>query len=361
MKTLHALLLICGVALSTSTARADSCFLADDLVELNNVTASGENCIVNIKFSFTLTKNNGNKFAYIHFWLTSNYSAPDYNQGPTKDELGNTLGTIALSTDSPVTLLADYAPDNTVTPMFAGLTVSETDLGGGFFRITVDNISLTVPNACSELPEIMADTWATQSNDKETPPIQCLLKGGNTILPVTLARFNGTLLDNAISLSWTTTDETDSRYFAIERSADAREFGEIGRVDAHQNSQATRQYRFVDMQPLSGTNYYRLRIVDQNGSFKTSRLVAIENGANSVAFELLGNPASGREIRFLLKNEDASSIRLYDLSGRALRFSLARAGNEFVLKPGNNLSAGLYFLSLQSMHIGARTKRVLVP
>lgn len=360
MKTLHALSLIFAVGLSASVALADTCILGDDLIELNSVSASGENCIVNIKYSFTLTKNNGNKFAYAHFWLTSNYSAPDYKKGPTKDELGNVLATIALSTDSPVTLLPDYSPDNTVTPQFAGLTVSETDLGGGAFRITVDNIQLVVPGACSALPEIIADVWATQSNDKATPPVQCHASG-NTILPVTLARFDGTLLDGAISLSWATTDETDSRYFAIERSTDAREFGEIGRVDAQRNSQTTRQYRFVDTRPLPGTNYYRLRIVDQNGSFKTSRLVAIENGANSVAFELLGNPASGREIRFLLKNEDASSIHLYDLSGRAVRFSLARAGNEFVLKPGTNLSAGLYFLSLQSMHIGARTKRVLVP
>ena len=361
MKTLHALGLILAASLSASVALADSCILGDDMIELNSVTASGENCIANIKYSFVLTKNNGNKFAYIHFWLTSNYSAPDYSHGPTKDELGNVLATIALSTDSPVTLLPDYAPDNTVTPMFAGLTVTETDLGGGLFKITVDNIQLLVPGACSELPDIMADAWATQSNDKETPPIQCLLKGGNISLPVTLASFNGTLLDNAISLTWTTTEQTGSHYFDIERSADAREFARVGRVEVRGNSRVTEQYRFVDTQPLAGANYYRLRIVDLDGSFEISRVVAIDNGAHSVAFELLGNPASGREIRFLLKNEDASAIHLYDLRGRAVRFSLVRTGNEFVIKPKDNLSAGLYLLSLQGINTGFRSKKVLVP
>ena len=361
MKTLHALGFILMASLSASVALADSCILGEDKIELNSVTASGENCIVNIKYSITLTKNNGNKFAYIHFWLTSNYSAPDYKKGPTKDELGNVLGTIALSTDSPVTLLPDYAPDNTVTPMFAGLTVNETDLGGGFFRITVDNIQLVVPGACSELPDIMADAWATQSNDKDTPPIQCLHKGGNTILPVTLARFNGTLLDNAVSLSWSTSEQTDSRYFDIERSADAREFAHIGRVEVRGNSRVMEQYQFVDTRPLAGANYYRLRIVDLDGSFAVSRMVVIDNGANSVAFELLGNPASGNEIRFLLKNANASGVQLYDLSGRAVLFSLARAGNEFVIRPKNNLSAGLYLLSLQGMNAGRRTKKVFVP
>lgn len=361
MKTLHALGLIFVVSLSASVALADSCTLGDDLIELNSVSASGENCIVNVKYSFTLNKNNGNKFAYIHFWLSTNYAAPDYKKGPTKDELGNVLATIALSTDSPVTLLPDYSPDNTVTPIFAGLTVTETDLGGGFFRITVDNIPLLVPGACSELPDIMADAWATESNDKDTPPLSCLLLGGNVTLPVTLARFDGTLLDNAISLAWATTEEMGSRYFDIERSSDTREFVRVGRVEMAGNSRTTQQYRFLDTKPLPGTNYYRLRIVDLDGSFEISRLIAIDNGANSVAFVLLGNPASSREIRFLLKNEDASYIDLYDLSGKAIRFSLIRTGSEFVLKPTSQLSSGLYLLSLRNVNTVALTRKVLVP
>lgn len=361
MKTLHALAFVMMASLPASAAVAGACTLGDDLIELNNVSVSGENCIVNITYSFTLNKNNGNKFAYVHFWLSTNYSAPEYKLGPTKDELGNVLATIALSTDSPVTLLPDYSPDNTVTPLFAGLTVSETDLGGGFFRITIGNIPLVVPGACSELPDIIADAWATESNDSETPPLQCLLLGGNVSLPVTLARFNGTLLDNAISLSWTTTEESGSRYFDIERSPDTREFVRIGRVDMAGNSRATQQYGFVDTRPLPGKNYYRLRIVDFDGSFQISRLIAIDNRANSIAFVLMGNPASSREIRFLLKNDDASCVNLYDLSGKAIRFSLARTGNEFVLKPAGNLPSGLYLLSLQSINTRALTRKVLVP
>jgi hypothetical protein len=361
MKTLHALALTILVSLSAFAAWADSCILGDELIELNGVSASGENCIVNIKYTFTLSKNNGNKFAYIHFWLTSNYPAPSYDKGPTKDELGNVLATIALSTNSPVTLLTDYSPDNTVTPVFAGLTVNETDLGDGNFRITIDNIPLIVPGACSELPDITVDAWATQSNDKDSPPMQCILKGDNVSLPVTLARFNGTLLDNAVSLAWTTTEETGGRYFDIERSADAREFVQIGRVEMAGNSRATQQYGFMDTKPLPGTNYYRLRIVDLDGSSQISRLVAIDNSPNSVAFALLGNPASSREIRFLLKNEDASYVNLYDLSGKVIRFSLVRTGNEFVLKPTNNLSSGLYLLSLRGVNTGALTRKVLVP
>ncbi|MCF0071390.1 T9SS type A sorting domain-containing protein [Dyadobacter sp. CY261] len=360
MKTVYALNWILIVGLSTSLAVADPCTLSDGQIELNNVSASGGNCILNLKYSFSLDKNKGNKFAYIHFWKASSYANPDYKKGPVKSELGNVLGTIAISTDDPVSLLSTY-PDNTVNPLFAGLTISQVDLGGGLYRITVDNILLTVPGACSGLPNLIADVWATQSNDKVTPPVHCLLKGNDTPLPVTLARFQGSLLDNAISVSWTTAEETGASHFDIERSADAKEFVQLGRMQAKGNSSTSQQYRFLDLLPLSGHNYYRLRMVDKNGSSEYSRVITIDNGPNSVAFELLGNPVLNREIKFLLKNEDVSGIQLLDMSGRAVTFSLSQWGNEFVLKPRSNQSSGIYILSLRRDKAGTMAKKVLMP
>ncbi|SEJ43599.1 Por secretion system C-terminal sorting domain-containing protein [Dyadobacter sp. SG02] len=361
MKAVYILEWVLIVLLSASISLADPCTLSDELIELNSVTNSGGNCIINVKYSFTFDKNNGNKFAYIHFWLTSTYANPEYKKGPTKSELGPVLATVAINSDDPVSLLPTYAPDETVTPVFAGLSISQTDLGGGQFRITVDNIPLTVTGACALIPDITADVWATNSNDKATPPVHCLLKGNNTVLPVTLARFNGTLLDNAVSLSWATTEEAGSSHFDIERSADAQEFVQLGRIEARGNSSATLQYRFLDAKPLAGNNYYRLRMVDADGKFEYSRMIAIDNGPNSVAFELLGNPASGREIRFLLKNESAANVSLFDLSGKAVRFSLSQTGNEFTLKPKNSVSSGIYILKLQRNNAATISKKVLMP
>jgi hypothetical protein len=87
-------------------------------------------------------------------------------------------------------------------------------------------------------------------------------------------------------------------------------------------------------------------MVDLDGSFEHSRIIAVVNDAARVSFELLGNPASGREIRFLLKNEDPSRIQLFDLSGKSLKFLLLRSGNEFTIRPKNALASGLYVISL---------------
>ncbi|WP_342086608.1 T9SS type A sorting domain-containing protein [Dyadobacter sp. OTU695] len=476
MKTFYLWIWVVLGAISIHSKSHAQCQLVEPAIELNSVSPSGSDCIVNVNLSFTIDKNNGNKYTYVHLWKPTEYPDIDYKKAPKLADLGNVLATLAISTDGSATLLSTYSADEDVIPLFTGLNLIEEDLGSNVYRITIENIQFAVPGACEALPILKGDVWSSQAQSAN-PPVHCYnegfnlqindpvitgkincnepdgprtydlsivstsptafevsytlylddgvltngettfgagdtpiytsgptnlsasqpiqskeepytyglledkrtiwvvlngpslpnaivaeLKNGCTItLPVTLARFNGSLLDNAVSLSWTTTEEAGSSHFDIERSTDAREFIQLGRVQAKGNSAATQQYLFVDAKPLAGNNYYRLRMVDLDGKFEYSRTIAVDNGANSVAFELMGNPASTREIKFLLKNENASNVNLYDLSGRAIRFSLSHTGNEFVLKPKNGISSGLYILSLQRSNASTLTRKVLVP
>lgn len=478
MKTFYRLVWLTLIGISIHFQSQAQCTLTDPAIELNHVGDNAGNCAVNINLSFTINKNYGNKFTYVHLWAPSSYPNINYEKkAPDKDDLGAVLATLALDTRGAVSLLSGYSADDRIHPLFAGLTLMEEDLGSGLVRITIDNIQFNVPGACATLPILKGDVWSTQAatanpevhcynkgfslrindpmisgqincNEPEGPrtydldivstnptafsvtyklylddgvltngqptfssmddeiiyeslptnlsasePIKSKdepysydfledkrsiwvvltsptlpnaiiaeLKNTCTItLPVTLARFAGSLLDNAVSLSWTTSEETRSSHFDVERSADAKEFVQLGRIQSNGNSSVTKQYRFLDAKPLSGNNYYRLRMVDTDGSFEYSRTIAIDNGSNSVAFELLGNPAPNREIKFLLKNEKASNIRLFDLSGKTIGFSLSQSGNEFVLRPKGSFSSGLYILSLQRNSAGTITKKVLMP
>lgn len=476
MKSLYLWVCVVLAAISIPAKSLAQCALVEPAIELNSVSPSGDNCNVNVNLSFTIDKNNGNKFTYVHLWKPADYPDIDYKKAPKAADLGAVLATLAIDTDGAVSLLSTYSADGTVIPLFTGLTIMEEDLGGGKARITIDNIQFPVPGACEDLPILKGDVWSSQASSAN-PPVHCFVEGFNlqindpvitgkincnepegprtydlsivstnptafqvsyslylddgvltngvttfgagdelfytsgatnlsssqpiqskdeaypydfledkrtiwvvltgpslpnaiiaelqngcTItLPVTLARFNGTLLDNAVSLSWTTTEESGSSHFNIERSADAKEFVQLGRIEAKGNSSATQQYKFLDSRPLTGTNYYRLKMVDADGKFEFSRMISIDNGANSVAFELLGNPVSGREIKFLLKNENAANVSLFDLSGKSIRFSLSQTGNEFTLKPKGGISSGLYILSLQRSNASAITKKVLLP
>ncbi|MCF2499662.1 T9SS type A sorting domain-containing protein [Dyadobacter chenhuakuii] len=178
-------------------------------------------------------------------------------------------------------------------------------------------------------------------------------------LPVKLAKFKGDLLDNAIALSWITTEESGSSYFDVERSKDAVEFVNLGRIQATGTTDVTQHYSFLDQLPLQGNNYYRLTMVDLDGSTARSSIIAVANHASSISFELLGNPVTNREVRFILKNEKSGNIMLHDLNGRSIDFSITKTGNTYTLKPGHSISSGLYLLNLRNYP--DQIKKVLIP
>jgi hypothetical protein len=86
-------------------------------------------------------------------------------------------------------------------------------------------------------------------------------------LPVKLISFTVAKAGKNAQLSWATTEEVNSEKFVIERSADARNWKSIGQRAAMGESTALSNYTFPDQAPLPGANYYRLKVVDSDGTF----------------------------------------------------------------------------------------------
>lgn len=94
-------------------------------------------------------------------------------------------------------------------------------------------------------------------------------------LPVTLVSFSGKAVEKAIDLKWTTTEEINASHFEIQRSGDAKNFEPIGKVDAKGDSKVVVDYLFTDQAPLPGTNYYRLKQIDRDGSYAFSKTISV--------------------------------------------------------------------------------------
>lgn len=95
------------------------------------------------------------------------------------------------------------------------------------------------------------------------------------VLPVKLISFTVTKENTTANLAWSTSEEINSDYFSIERSADARQWTSISSKQATGNSKTNQSYSFSDGSPLSGTNYYRLKMVDKDGTFAYSSIQSI--------------------------------------------------------------------------------------
>ncbi len=106
-------------------------------------------------------------------------------------------------------------------------------------------------------------------------------------IPVSLLDFTAQPDKSRVIAQWQTSQEINSSKFIIERATDGSNFVAIGTVNAAGNSSLTRTYQFTDIDPRSGMNYYRLKLVDRDGSYKYSKIVTAKF---SPAFDLQISP-----------------------------------------------------------------------
>jgi hypothetical protein len=172
-------------------------------------------------------------------------------------------------------------------------------------------------------------------------------------LPVTLARFTATAETGTVLLSWSTTEETGSDRFEIERSKDGKGWATIGSVASHGESNALVDYTFTDSRPAAGTNLYRLRMVDADGTYAFSSIREVTvKGAMAAAYP---NPVSDR---LLIRDHDRVKLAtLTSVSGmRVLSRSSVSADGLDVL----SLAPAVYTLSLTLFDGTISTQKIAV-
>jgi hypothetical protein len=163
-------------------------------------------------------------------------------------------------------------------------------------------------------------------------------------LPVTLLTFNARSEDNGIvSLNWKTSSEVNASNFLIERSTDSRHWTLIKDVRAMGTTNAETEYNEYDENPASGRNYYRLKMIDLDGSFSYSRILSVHLNGDSTNVALYPNPSAGK---FFVKDIDSKSILLLsitDMKGQEV-FQQLMPTEQGVDVSG--LSNGVYFVKL---------------
>lgn len=171
---------------------------------------------------------------------------------------------------------------------------------------------------------------------------------GNT-LPVNLANFSARRSNSVNILNWSTQQETNTRHFVVERSKDGTSYSGIGQVTATGNSTTIRNYSFTDNHPVNGINYYRLRTVDNDNSFKLSDVRSIRN-EGLADITIYPNPVKDRLILQVNADKAASGkVVILDVSGKIVYQSIIKIGqgNNMVPIAADAISAGSYIIKIQ--------------
>jgi len=167
------------------------------------------------------------------------------------------------------------------------------------------------------------------------------IKTQTNALPLTLLSFTGSQYNGYNKLQWVTADEVNTQNFVLERSIDGNSFTAIATLAA--NGAGNGNYNYKDYFTFSGKIYYRLKMVDVNGSYTYSAVVTLANNgdANSV-MSVYPNPATdviNINTGTALLNTRAG---LYDANGRLLQNILITSIPQTVnIQPFTN---GLYLI-----------------
>ena len=176
----------------------------------------------------------------------------------------------------------------------------------------------------------------------------------NCPLSVNLISFNGRVADESIVLNWKTTDEKDFSHYEIQKSANAKEFATIGSIAGN----AAKYYNFADNNHSQADNNYRLKIVNTDGSFETSKTSSInfEKNKNFVNIE---NPSVDGSFTIGTNMKNPTFSILTSNGTKISSTTISNGLNKYVVKPANAV-AGLYFLNIFSEG-KVVTKKVLIP
>lgn len=142
-------------------------------------------------------------------------------------------------------------------------------------------------------------------------------------LPVELDYFNGRYENESIRLTWSTLSEQNSDYFQIERSFDQSEFESIAMVAAAGNSTSRIDYEFSDRVEDSNAHYYRMKMVDVDGTYEYSPTIVVLPNAADLQLTMYPNPTTDLINISGINPTHVKVIRCIDLNGRVQRMNIS--------------------------------------
>ncbi|MCA0237790.1 MAG: T9SS type A sorting domain-containing protein [Bacteroidetes bacterium] len=171
---------------------------------------------------------------------------------------------------------------------------------------------------------------------------------GVVALPVELMSFDAKQVGNQVQLHWKTASEQNNSHFSIERGDENLRFAETGRVES---AGAAHSYAWTDPRPLTGTNYYRLRQYDREGTSHLSPTVSVDYKNRRMQVEILPNPAD-EYARLNLQQETSGRmyISIIDMAGRLKwenTYDLEKGPQQIDL-PVQQLLKGVYYIRIRT-------------
>ncbi|MFC4231137.1 pectinesterase family protein [Parasediminibacterium paludis] len=349
-----------GVALSSSTAVVGGVLtLTSGNLQLGSSTLSTSSIVGASATNYIITDGTGgiklNNVATGSNIFPVGTSATSYN--PVTINNSGTANNITVSVkntfDNAVPSATQVVNKQwTITPDATGSNIAAT-----FSWLTADQASGFNPASAISVIRYNGTTWVgnnatiTGSGVSATPYVASasgitdfgtFTVINTSVLPLVLQSFNAALDIDRVNLTWVTSNEINTQSFEIDKSTDANNFYPIGVVNSN-NSSAINTYGFTDMSPLDGVSYYRLKMIDKNGTFTYSKTVSVTKQL-SVKLSTYPNPVINILNIAHSKASKNASLKVISLNGSILISKQLLAGTTQTFIDFSRFISGSYLI-----------------
>jgi|GEM_PF-718385 len=169
----------------------------------------------------------------------------------------------------------------------------------------------------------------------------CRAAGGS--LPIKLSYFNAKPVANEkVQLDWEVSEQTDCKEYVVERSVDGVNFNSLLTV----NCQTSNRYTSFDAVPVKGANFYRIKMIETDGSYTYSPTRKVTFAAKGKLL-ITPNPVVG-DLKFRVSHGNAtrSLYSIFDITGKKYTEGMI------------NVSAGLNSIQLPKLTKGTYLFRI---
>lgn len=176
----------------------------------------------------------------------------------------------------------------------------------------------------------------------------------NAILPITLSNFSVTVRNNSPYLNWQTVSELNASHFEIERSTDGYNFISVGKIVVSSNYTTNGNYFYSDNEgSAAGYYFYRLKLVDLDGTFTLSKIVKIKMRDADPSYMKINYNSFNRKLS-CIGGKIGANCYLFNSSGQVILHSIITSFETCLYL--NKLSHGIYYIKVD----GEKTKGILL-
>jgi hypothetical protein len=181
-----------------------------------------------------------------------------------------------------------------------------------------------------------------------------------SLLATNILSFTGTKDGNDAKLAWSVDNSLDYASFEIEKSNDGNTFDKIGTILAADNLNVS-SFGFTDYNLSNGTSFYRIKIIQKNGTILYTKIISVQNKLDS-HFTISPNPATDYIIISGSGLKENVDIKMFDANGKLVKKLIRQSflNNNNLRLSVDDLTSGIYFVQIIIPGIDNFTKQISI-